>query len=235
MEQYIHTLIAADSGFAPEPNPVARFYEEMADSAGYRIVSNKPAHPGLLLVKPSGRFRTMTGRNVFTGETRSVSVPDFDRQQLAEPSEIGPAIAGLEHYTVYASGEWDPSDAPLQLFTTDGKPFIAESYFCGLRCKAQPAPVTTSAWDFAIPTDKKIPKFGSPCGAEPDAGIFSNPWTGSAIIVPGAGCARFWIEFEFGKFVLPRIEDRLDLLSRAVVNLAEECFRTRFVQGCRFE
>jgi hypothetical protein len=92
-----------------------------------------------------------------------------------------------------------------------------------------------SAWDFTIPTNKTIPAFGSRCEAEPDAGIFSNPWTGSAIEVAGAGCARFWIEFEFGKFVLPRIEDRLDLLSPAVVNLAEDCFKSGFIQGCRFE
>lgn len=229
MEQYIHTLIAIDSGFVPEPNAVARFYEEMVESDGYRIVSDRPFCPGILVTKPSGKVRT--AKNVFTGQT--ISVPVGDQQKLATPREIEHAIAGLEEYTVFTSGEWKASDAPLQLLTTDGKPF-EDIHLCGIACKARPRPVSTSAWDFGIPTDRNIPRFGSPCEAEPDTGTFSNPWSGTAIEVPGAGCSRFWIEFEFGKFVLPKIEDRLDVLSPAVAHLAEECFKTRFVQGCRF-
>ena len=152
---------------------------------------------------------------------------------FTSPRDLAEAIAGLQQYTFFASGEWEPIDAPLELFITDGNPFKG-SCFCGLSCKARPTAISTSAWDFGIQTDRKIPQFGSPCSYEPDAGTFSNPWTGTAIEVRDAGCSRFWIEFEFGKFLLPRIENRLDLLNSTIVNVAEECFKTRFVQGCRF-
>jgi hypothetical protein len=49
-----------------------------------------------------------------------------------------------------------------------------------------------------------------------------------------AGCARFWIEFEFGKFIYPRVADNLEVMSPAIVSEAEKCFRTKFAQGCRF-
>lgn len=201
----------------------------MVESDGYRIVSDRPFCPGILVTKPSGRVRI--AKNAFTGQI--ISVPVGDQQKLANPRDIEHAIAGLQEYTVFASGEWEPSDAPLQLITTDGRPF-EDLYSCLIACKARPTPVSTSAWDFGIPTDRNIPGFGSPCEAEPKTGTFSNPWTGVAIEVPGAGCSRFWIEFEFGKFVLPKIEDRLDILNPVVVNLAEQCFHARFVQGCRF-
>jgi hypothetical protein len=54
------------------------------------------------------------------------------------------------------------------------------------------------------------------------------------IEVPNAGSARFWIEFEFGKFIYPKIEKRLEILSPLLVETAEECFQAEFVQGCRF-
>jgi hypothetical protein len=65
-------------------------------------------------------------------------------------------------------------------------------------------------------------------------GIFPNPWTGEAIEVADAGCARFWIEFEFGKFIYPEVSGSFDVMSPAIVQDIEQCFGTKFVQGCRF-
>ncbi len=96
-------------------------------------------------------------------------------------------------------------------------------------------PVSTSAWDVeAGPNIRNVPLFGTPCGPDDDLGIFPNPWTGEAVEVPHAGCARFWIEFEFGKLIYPKVGKNFEFLSSSIVAEAEQCFRTKFVQGCRF-
>jgi hypothetical protein len=79
-----------------------------------------------------------------------------------------------------------------------------------------------------------VPGFGEPWNGESTIGIFTNPWTGEAIEVPNAASARFWIEFEFGKFIYPRIDKSFDVFDPRLVEKAEECFQTKFVQGCRF-
>jgi hypothetical protein len=72
------------------------------------------------------------------------------------------------------------------------------------------------------------------CKNAAENGIFPNAWTGDVIEVTDAGCARFWIEFEFGKFIYPKLTDNLEVMSPALVLGAEKCFRTKFAQGCRF-
>jgi hypothetical protein len=63
-------------------------------------------------------------------------------------------------------------------------------------------------------------------------GIFRNPKTGAAIEVQNAACARFWIEFQFGKWLFPKIGDSLDLLRPSILAVASDIFRTSLAQGC---
>ncbi|HKN22487.1 MAG TPA: hypothetical protein VJX73_13780 [Terracidiphilus sp.] len=154
--------------------------------------------------------------------------------KIDAPDAILPLIEDLDDFGVFASGEWRWDDPPLILFTTDDKQF-KENYVCEVSCEQRSTPVSTSAWDFeAGPNIRDVPPFGSPCGSGDDTGIFPNPWTGEAIEVPHAGCARFWIELEFGKFVYPKVEKDFEFLSPSIVGEAEQCFQTEFVQGCRF-
>jgi hypothetical protein len=55
--------------------------------------------------------------------------------------------------------------------------------------------------DVAGPNDQSVPDFGEACAVESKNGIYSHPWTGEVIEVPDAGCVRFWIELEFGKWL----------------------------------
>jgi hypothetical protein len=84
------------------------------------------------------------------------------------------------------------------------------------------------------PNVRNVPMFGSECESETATGIFPNPWTGEVIEVANAGCARFWIEFEFGKFIYPDVSEGLEVFSQAIVSETEKCFQTRLAQGCRF-
>lgn len=230
MGQYMHTLIAANSRFFPQADQIERFFELLTTDYYFRIISGEPFQPGLRIIKPSGRFRTVTDQ--FTGETWSI--PGFDRVNVDTVSDVRRTIEGLEHYSVLASGEWPSECHPMRLLTTDASPFDG-SYLCEASCQIRPKPVSKSCWnEIAYPNVHAVPHFAECCEMESATGIFSHPWTGKLIEVPNAGCARFWIEFEFGKFLLPQMTDSLNLLNPPTVSAIEECFETGFVQGWRF-
>ncbi len=230
MEQYIHTLISVDSEFVPDSAQVADFFVELASQLKFIPISGQRFLPGLVVAKPSGRLRW--GTNPWTGE--KVSVPESDRLNLERFEDIPASIEGSGHYTVAQSGQWVRTDSPVVLFKTDGVPY-EEGCVCTVRCELRPEAVSTSAWDVeAGPNTRNVPTFGSVCKDAARNGIFPDPWTGNVIEVADAGCARFWIEFEFGKFIYPKVTDSLEVLRPSIVLEAERCFCTKFAQGCRF-
>ena len=230
MEQYIHTLISVDSEFSPDPAQVVSFFDELVSQFKFSPISGQRFLPGLVVAKPSGRLRW--GTNPMSGE--KISVPEWDRLNLERFEDIPALIEGSHHYTVVQSGQWVGKDRPVVFFKTDGVPY-EENYICTVRCELRPEPVSTSAWDVeAGPNTRNVPTFGSACKNAVRDGIFPNPWNGHVIEVADAGCARFWIEFEFGKFIYPKISGDFDVLSSPIVSGAEQCFRTKFAQGCRF-
>jgi hypothetical protein len=79
MEQYIHTLISADSEFTPEASQVASFLGELVSQFKFNVISGQRFLLGLVVAKPSGRLRW--GTNRFTGE-KIISVPEWDRLNL---------------------------------------------------------------------------------------------------------------------------------------------------------
>jgi hypothetical protein len=230
MEQYIHTLIPVDSQFSPSSRQVASFYHRLVSDHMFSPISGQRWLPGLVVMKPSGKLRW--GTNPMTGE--KISIPARDRLNLEQFEDIPAAIEGCTHYTVAQSGQWTQENRPISLLGTDGVPFEGD-YVCTVACEHRSEPVSTSAWDVeAGPSPRDIPIFGSPCNNAGSDGIFPNPWTGEPIEVADAGCALFWIEFEFGKFIYPKVDGSFDVMSPAIVQFVEECFGTRFAQGCRF-
>ena len=230
MEQYIHTLIAANSAYVPKPTQIGEFFDALIKSFHFRVIYDQPFQPGLRVMKPGGRTRT--GRNTFTGET--ITIPMYDHIAIEETTEIPPLIKNLEEYRVGASGEWKSADAPISFLKTDKTPF-KDYPICDVSCNIQPSPVSTSEWDVdAGPNVRNVHRFGSVWNGESTTGIFPNPWTGAVIEVSNASAARFWIEFEFGRFIYPEIDKNLDVLSPLLLEKTEECFQTKLVQGCRF-
>ena len=230
MEQYIHTLIPSNSVFVPKPDQIAEFLEYLVSSFGFRVISARPFQQGIRVAKPSGRVRT--GTDPLTGET--ISIPVHDRIKVENFPEILPLIEGTKQYDVLVSGDWGIANRPLVLATPDAVPF-EQDYLCEVGCHLRPTPVSMSCWAAAsAPNGSVIPSFGEPCDSSRKTGTFSHPWTGEALEIPDAGCARFWIEFEFGKFLLPVMSNSLELLNRPVVAKAQECFQIAFAQGWRF-
>jgi hypothetical protein len=74
-----------------------------------------------------------------------------------------------------------------------------------------------------------------PCAFESGEGVFRNPWNNETIHVQNAACARFWIEFMFGNWLVPKIERSLDLLPPEILFLVIGSFGVEFAQGCRFD
>jgi len=230
MEQYIHTLISVDSEFVPASAQVADFFVELVSQFKFVPISGQRFLPGLVVAKPSGRLRW--GTNPMTGE--KISIPESDLSNLKGFQDIPALIEGSKHYTVTQSGQWVRANCPMALFKTDGS-LYEEDYVCTARCELRPEVVSTSAWDVeAGPNTRNVPAFGSVCENAVKNGIFPDPWTGNVIEVANAGCARFWIEFEFGRFIYPKVTNGLDVFSSAIVSGAERCFYTKFAQGCRF-
>lgn len=230
MEQYTHTLISVDSEFVPDPAQVATFFGDLISQFKFSTISGQRFLPGLIVAKPTGKLRW--GTNPMTGE--KISIPEQDRLSIERIEDIPAVIEGVKHYTVAQSGQWIGDERPMVLLKTDGVPY-EENYISTVKCELRPEVVSTSAWDVeAGPNTRNVPAFGSVSKSGNKNGIFPNPWTGEAIEVADAGCARFWIEFEFGKFIYPRITDNLDVMSTAIVSGAEQAFGTKFAQGCRF-
>jgi hypothetical protein len=230
MEQYIHTLIPFDSNYTAKPAQVEAFFTDLLRLPNFRLIADSPFQQGLRISKPFAKVRTMV--NPITGETKTFRTPEFTK--INAPDAISPLIDSLDDFGVSASGEWRSDDPPLVLFTTDGEQF-KENYNCEVRYEQRSMPISTSAWDEdAGPNVRNVPQFGEPCSPSNDTGVFTNPWTGESVEVPHAGCARFWIEFEFGKFIFPKADKNFDFLNPSIVREAEQCFQTRFVQGCRF-
>ena len=80
-------------------------------------------------------------------------------------------------------------------------------------------------------TEGEIPSFGEACRAQRGTALLRHPVTDELSEVTDAGCARFWAEFEFGKWLLPHIGNSLEIRDPTISELATESFALRFAQG----
>ena len=147
--------------------------------------------------------------------------------KLKDLAAVPAALKRLNDYIATVSGKGPPK---LPAFEFEYKGVYDFLVHCWLRAEV----VSTSDWHDEGPVTQEVEFFGQPCSPNNRLGIFHNPNTLEVIQVQGAGCARFWIEFEYGKMLFPPIEDRLDLIEPAIVEVAERDFGIKFVQGCHW-
>lgn len=213
MPEYSHTLIPGQVDFAPNPGQVAAFLESLVSMGA------APLEPDIVVSKLSGKVRSVT--NPFTLQTETFPMRQSERVQ--ELSAVAGALTGLDDYNVTLAGTGPPALPPLEFDFMGVYGFLVH---CCLRDEV----VSTSDSHDEHPTES----FGRPCSSRSPRGVFHHPDTLEVIEVPGAGCARFWIEFEFGKMLFPRIQDRLDVIEPSIVHAAEREFAIEFVQGCHW-
>jgi hypothetical protein len=217
MPEYTHTFIPDRADFAPDPKQVGSFL------ASLMTLGAAPLNPTVTTSKLSGEVRTF--KNPFTGKTDSFAMRKTET--LKNVAAVPGALKGLDDYNVTVAGKGPPK---LRAFVFDFKGKYDFLVHCCLRSEV----VSTSNWHDEVPIKRNVKSFGEPCSSTERLGIFHNPNTLEIIEVPKAGCARFWIEFDYGKMLFPAIVDRLDLIEPKIVAAAEKEFTVEFVQGCRW-
>lgn len=178
--------------------------------------------------------------NPLTGE--QISVPRRSLTKLKEAAEIAKTLEGTDDYNVTMEGKGPASRPPFPLFmekTSDQgstvTPYTGE-YAYSVRCCVRVQAVSMSDWHEEIaPAPDNVAPFDSPCLDDNGKRFFHHPIIGEVTELSGAGCSQFWIEFESGKWLLPKIDDNsLEFLAVPIVDAAREIFRMDFVQGCRW-
>lgn len=229
-------LISEDDDFAPQEQQVAAFL------GGLTKLGSAPLQAKLRVGMLTGEFRT--GRHPLTGER--ISVPKRAYAAMGSISDILERLKGFDDYDVVMSGEGPPRIPPFPLYVstdlqkvqvseTPAREFeVKETYAYAVRCCLRSETVSTSDGREDASIGIHVSSFGDPWTSKDRVGYFYQPSTGAIIKVPNAGCARFWIEFEFGNWLFPLINDHLNVLAPSVVDCAEISFGTSFVQGCRW-
>ncbi len=217
MEQYSHLLIPASRAYCPEPTQVAEFMRETVDLG---VIGDTPQFWGGTLKRVVPQIRK--GRNPLTGQTIELNGPTRlpDRRLILRTlAELPQGVTATEEYDVSASGFTLPKLPPLDID-------FHEPYHVRVACHVRSQLVSLSS-------GRSEPRFGQDCTEAESLGMFLHPDTMEVIEVQDAGCARFWIVFELGKWLRPEIVGgNLELLNPQLVELAHRCFQTRFVQGC---
>jgi len=217
MPEYTHILIPNQPEFIPGPDQVNTFYESL------RSIGAAPLEPSITVAKPTGQVRA--GINPFNGDTFLLHVRT--KSSLRTFAELSHELVGLQDFNVCVFGAGPPRVPALEF------KFVG-TYEFSVNCCLRTQIVSLSESHDEAPTYKKVVPFGQACSSNDRLGVFYNPDTLNRIEVAGAGCARFWVEFEFGKSLFPKIVDRLDLIEPSIVTVVENSFAMTFVQGCNW-
>jgi hypothetical protein len=229
---YTHLMIADRVDYAPRPGQVADFFAALIDigaaPVNLKIEAQADFEPLTYAMRKSWTAEFRRGTNPATGE--AIAIPRYTAEfaDVAALRQALRALQGLDEYEVAIFGSGPPKLSLLPVGTFADGGYIPHDgpYDLAARCCLEPDIVSTSGYDAPVP-------FRSFCDPTHRTGHFTNPRTGEAIRVPNAGCARFWIEFRFGKWLFPEMKDNsLDLLPASVVDAAQTAFAVRFAQGC---
>jgi hypothetical protein len=217
MPEYTHTLIPEKVNFVPNPGQVSGFIGSLTSMGA------APMKATMTVAKLTGKVNTFA--NPFTGGT--ITIPVREAKTITDLSRLPDSLKDLDDYEVTLAGKGPPK-LPAFKFQFEG------AYDFQVNCSLREKVVYMSDWHDEIPIKRKVEFFGEQCSPKARLGIFHNPDTLEVIEVPNAGCARFWIEFEFGKTLFPKINDCLDLIAPPIVKAAQEAFAISFIQGCRW-
>jgi hypothetical protein len=217
MEQYSHLLIPTSHEYCANPTQVAKF---MQDAVALGVVGDNPEIMASTLKRVAPQVRI--SRSPFTGQAIELHLPTRmpnRRLALRTLADLPQELTATDEYDVSISGFTLPKLPPLAID-------FQEPYHIRIACHVRAQLVCMSS-------GRAEAHFGHDCTEAESLGVFLHPETAEVIEVQDAGRARFWIEFELGKWLRPDIVGgNLELLHLQLVDLARKCFQTHFVQGC---
>ncbi len=244
-ETYTHLLIPTSKICRPTAKSVSLFMEQiiLTGSIGQ---DNHISFAKVAKVEP----RFQEARNPFTGEILKMTVPSRrteKAQRLSAASQIVVIAEQEQEYDVSITSELLPANRCLDVGVSNGgtwRPWKTEPFHLDIRCRVrgsvvrlcqfQPGDHPNAPFSDSAKMMDFTPRFDEDCTEdEQDRGLFIHPEAPNGIHIPKAGCGRFWVEFEYGNWVYPRMKnDSVAPLDPSVTRLAAEIFGTSFVEAC---
>jgi hypothetical protein len=235
-EYYTHYLIPVPSDVAPSPDQVTHFLGQMITDSHVAL----PVSISLIAIAKAKKKRQ--GVNPFTRQVEQAATRRPRKPQtLSRIDELLNYVAELDEYDVSVNSNGMPPNEPLAIgFIADNGSWerMREPYELEIRFRVRSTTVGLSK----ISTDQppgssSVPAdfmFDEDCSTDEVDGVFWHPEAGE-IRVPNAGCAMFWVEFNFGRWVHPNAPDgSVDLLDEAIVKASRRHFGIDFVQACNW-
>ncbi len=251
--RYSHLLVPALPEYHPEPDAIAEFAQGVIDNGNL----GKPHKIEFSRVTKS-QSPTRKIQNIVTGQSIEIPMPSRRRERpetLSDTSQISGQAVNQPEYDLMLSSESVPSAPPCPigyLEKEEWKPLCANPeewrpmlnhYYLEIGCRVRSNVVRLYFLEREDDLTRPVnpadfanyhPRFGEDCSANERRGLFVHPETG-AIWIQDAGCATFWIEFNFGNWVFPRLKNNsVNILEDSVVNLARKTFDCDFVQACNW-
>lgn len=228
MSEYAHLLVAKDSDFTPSPAAVVAFIDALEQNgalpndATLTVRTFKQTPPPQM----PPQLVAALGPSPFAAPSNSRSIDKAHK--AADSNVIGKRIAKLDEYDAVITGQGPPKITPFPL-DFDGE------YHYEIRCSVRSTIVCTSDMHEEVVKDRQLIWFGDDCGADESLGLYAHPETLELITVADAGCARFWIAFELGKFLFPKIHNGdLQILDSQITITATDAFPTPLLQACQW-
>jgi hypothetical protein len=237
---YEHLLVPAQFDYRPSAEAVMAFVDGIIRN---RHVVDGATVTYMKITKGEPRFREF--RNPMTGESGRIQLPTRrveTKQELSTALEIGRVVEREMEYNISVAAEGMPMRPPCNVGYVEADVWkaIDHPYFLNVVCHVRSAVVRVSPLEseeeLTRPFDftKFRPRVDEDCTADDRDGLFVHPEAG-AIRIPNAGCAMFWISFEYGKFLFPQSEGKqLRLLDCNVMELAQRSFNVDFVEACNW-
>ena len=229
---YTHLLIPdAAPDYRPAPAAIASFIKDSLHQGYVPEASRVCVQQYQFEAGRSYKGRTPDGQTL---EFKAPPYRGQAVQTLETPQDIGKCAGESNDYDAFVEGTGQPRLVVVNVGTvTDGawQPWTGPHHV-NIRCRVRSRAVGTSA--YCATPDLGI-RPGEPCGPSKHPGWFVHPQAPAPIAVADAGCASFWIEVGYVKFLFPSIVGtNLAVANQAFVQFAKDCFDTGWLQGCRW-
>ena len=237
---YTHLLIPESPEYRPRSEAVADFARGIVEH-----YLGKSAHASFSPVtKGDSKVRKMV--NPISGETLQFNGPPRSREKPLVFSTVPELVTLAESYPEYDLSIV-PSDSPIRpplligYVESDQWQPMEGNYHLEIRLRIRSTSVFISRFKSEQDVDRPLdfknlpsPRFDEDCTTSATKGVFVHPESGP-FTLPYGGCGRFWIEFNYGKSIFPRLVDEsVRILDDETLTFAQETFAIAFVQACNW-
>jgi hypothetical protein len=235
-ESYTHLLIPTNKTMRPTKQSVIQFIERVTQ-IGFVGKDCELRASQVIRTEPQIQER----RNPFNGQTLKVQTNSRKSQparRIKSPAEISLTDRQEYNFSLTSAGRSPVPPFALGSRGRDGawQPFVGD---CHMEITVHVRDALVRVCRFADelghnspPPSVRLPIYDEDCKDDKCDGFFEHPDSAQIIRIPNAGCARFWISFELGKWIWPEpVGNSPGGLDPRLISLAAEAFATDFVEA----